>query len=171
MKGYGKQSMTLRRRSPRLLLRLRNPSQQRPDNVLRMRAISPSIRHQHTQIVRANVSSVNDIIPKLLDLSHLLMLTFVASAARYANGVIGGNAFRLSQFFLFMTVSFFAAFLAGEFIPLGTTGRDGLIGLAAYSGIYAIRFFETKFFRSTQRVGAPIEGQENDPKPIDIPVR
>jgi hypothetical protein len=94
------------------------------------------------------------LIEKLLSFGQLFLMALGAASAKTAYQSLAGTPFKFGVFLANLAVAVFAAWLAGSMIPETLTGRDALIGVAAYMGSTFIKLLED---RLTSNIGGVIK--------------
>lgn len=89
-------------------------------------------------------TQVDSFFERLLELAHLGLIALLAACARVSYQTLNGTPFRFSTFLALLMVAVFAAFLAGSVMPLTFEYRDGVVGVAAWSGAELVRALEAK---------------------------
>lgn len=87
---------------------------------------------------------MDSYIERLLELAHLCLIALLASCAKISYQTLNGKPFKFSMFLALLMVAIFAAFLAGSVTPIGYEYRDGIIGVAAWSGSELVRAIEAR---------------------------
>lgn len=83
-------------------------------------------------------------VDRLLEFAHLCMISLLAACAKISYQTLHGKPFKFATFLALLMVAVFAAFLAGTFLPPDLAYRDGIVGIAAWSGSEFVRAIETR---------------------------
>lgn len=94
---------------------------------------------------------VDNYLERLLELAHLCLIALLAACAKISYQTLNGTPFKFSMFLALFMVAIFAAFLAGSVTPITFEYRDGVIGIAAWSGSELVRAIEARLLARVSR--------------------